>query len=236
MISEEVLVRHYVNNKASLVGLRSKTIACDVESCKLVEKVLEDVPTEIGDAVWKVVARDAVSWYVRLSDSKKEENKRVLLEYLESLSLEKLSFSGIWNELKGDAEALLGKKWKALIGYDYCLSSEERLMEIVTQAERIIIYGAGQVAEAFLEYLSEFEMQYKKVTHILVSDCKKNVKLLQGIPVIERRVKNTEQPVTVIIATLENVHREILANLIKDNYSNVFYISERLYQKIRKDI
>ena len=233
-ISENILVRHYVNNKDSLVGMRRKTIACDVESCKFVKKVLEDVPAEIRNPILNTVMSDVISWYGRLGVQEKKQNKDILRSHLDSMDFRTIPIGTFWRALGEEADELFGGKWLDFVGYDYTISTEAELFDLLLKTDDVVVYGAGQVAETFLRYLTAFEIHFKKVSSIMVSDCKKNIDRLYGIPVVERTSKPEGRQVTIIIATFENVHRDILAGLKQAGYSDVFYLSEELYCNLKQ--
>lgn len=90
---------------------------------------------------------------------------------------------------------------------------------------KIAIYGAQMVAVSVYYALKQLEPQ-KEVVAFLVSDPAGNPKTVDGIPVIPLSQFETEN-VEIVIATPENYHAEITAELEKRGFSSYICIDSK---------
>lgn len=89
---------------------------------------------------------------------------------------------------------------------------------------RLLIYGAGDRAKQMLNYLSNFNVIPE---YIIVSNSFNNPRYINGVQVIELRdLENEIRDYTVIIATTEKFHAEIINNLLKYDFQEIIPVSD----------
>lgn len=108
----------------------------------------------------------------------------------------------------------------------------DELIYICNDAKEIIIYGAGRVSYAFLQYLANRNV-LNKVFCIMVSEKKYNPDNILGVPVCTRMEVGTRKNATLIIATFEKVQEEICASLQNDDYKQVKFLGNIVYAHLR---
>lgn len=89
---------------------------------------------------------------------------------------------------------------------------------------RLLIYGAGDRAKQVLNYLSNFNVVPE---YIIVSNSFDNPEYINNVPVIELEDLRTEVRIyTVIVATTEKFHAEIINNLMKYDFEEIIPVSD----------
>lgn len=110
----------------------------------------------------------------------------------------------------------------------------EEIIKKIRNYDKIIIYGAGLVSFAFVEYLLSPENDVK-ITYIAVSNTNGNPKHILGIPVVgAESIKDLKNDSIVIIATMENLHYSIEAWLKEQGFCNILKLTNLHYSLLRK--
>ncbi|MBQ8261055.1 MAG: hypothetical protein IJZ00_02105 [Lachnospiraceae bacterium] len=110
------------------------------------------------------------------------------------------------------------------------------LKELTTVCEtthEIIVYGAGRVSYALLQYLVKEDF-LDKVFCVMVSEKKNNPDNVLGIPVCSVDEVGERKDTLVLVATFENVQEEICEVLKCHNYEEIRCVSNILYAEIRR--
>lgn len=89
---------------------------------------------------------------------------------------------------------------------------------------RILVYGAGDRAKQVLNYLSDFNVVPE---YIIVSSSFDNPKYINSVKIIEiGDLKFETRDYTVIVATTEKFHAEIIDNLLKYDFEEIIPVSD----------
>ena len=113
-----------------------------------------------------------------------------------------------------------------------CLKDLDKIFE---ESNEIVIYGAGRVCYALLQYVTRNELWLSKVYCIVVSKKLNNPDSIMGIPVCVFSDVNPRKEVTVIVATFENAHISIVETLECSNYKKVDAVANVLYAELRRE-
>ena len=109
-------------------------------------------------------------------------------------------------------------------GYlEYQSNYKNYVKKILNQNQDIIVYGAGNLATIFLEYLVSINME-KKVKYVMVSSEVSRNADIQGVPIISIKDKKKCEKLKdtyVFIATTGAYHEEII-NILKKNGFNKY--------------
>lgn len=106
-------------------------------------------------------------------------------------------------------------------GYlSYRRNYEKRMLEMLKEQEDIILYGAGNLASVFMDYLEEVN-QVQKVKYVMVSSEVCEGQQFRDVPMIS--VKDEEQTAKlkatqVLIVTTGAYHKEIIGNLENNGF------------------
>lgn len=214
----EVLVRHYINNENSLVGIRHKYFDCNIKSYEFVENNISDVDESIRLNILRDEMDGIIVWYLRLTEEEQKKNKPEVVSFLSKKGL-------------GEVYPLIGKR-----AFEYLnlkLDTIDQLNDKLESEQNIVIYGAGKVTEIFLQWLTQNKLSVlKKVKCILVRSLQNNPKELFGIPVCELNRTEDLHNAEVIVATREKFQRAILEDLADGSYLNISLISTKLYDNL----
>ncbi len=136
-------------------------------------------------------------------------------------------FKRLWNESFFDKEYFSDDEWRYIndLTFDFISFCKKEIdpnnqicqkTDLLKMLDIIYIYGAGKCANNLYIYLKEHKIN---VTAFLVTDRNKNVKNIDGIPVIE--AKNADPEGIILIATSDRYVKEIecyLNKLFLNNY------------------
>ncbi len=118
----------------------------------------------------------------------------------------------------------------------FLIKNDEDMKRVCGQ-DKVVVYGAGLVAHVIVKYLLE-NFYGERVLCIAVKSRENNPAEILGIPVLQmdevlKRYINT----VFIIATLENLHLEIVKELESSHCKEITAVSDFFYRSIRrKDI
>lgn len=108
----------------------------------------------------------------------------------------------------------------------------EEIIKEIQAYDHIIIYGAGLVSCAFVEFALANDID---ITFIAVSEQSGNPKHILGIPVVKaEQAKEFGASSIVVIATLENLHDSIEMFLQKLGFYNIIRLTNTHYALLRK--
>ena len=117
---------------------------------------------------------------------------------------------------------------------DIRILNMEELEDVCSNSDEIIIYGAGRVCYALMQYLTMCNEMLDKIFCIMVSNKKNNPDNILGIPVCTRNEVGVREKATVLIATFENAHEAIYNELFIHDYKQVKAIGNIIYAQLRK--
>lgn len=117
---------------------------------------------------------------------------------------------------------------------------EIKLLNEINQLDKIVIenecilYGAGRVSRSIIKHLAKDKI---KVEQILVSTMENNPDEIMGVPVcdIAEYDEKTDSK-CLIICSKENLHQELCEEISQYDFSDVFFISDKLFKILTFDI
>lgn len=115
------------------------------------------------------------------------------------------------------------------------LTNLDEVLDVFDKSEDIIIFGAGRVGYALLQYIAHINNKLlDNVYCIMVSDKKYNPDNILGVPVCQKCVVGSRENATVVIATFENAHCSVYSELKEYQYKEILAISNIVYAEFRK--
>ena len=138
-----------------------------------------------------------------------QENNISILEKL-------IEATKIIREYSNDPEYIVNPLRDVIKGFlDKQKNYENDLRGILEQNEKIIVYGAGNLAQIFLNYLSEKDMK-QKVQYVMVSREVAENEMFLGVPMVSIRNREKCSEIKekyVFVVTTGAYHEEIMASL-----------------------
>lgn len=116
----------------------------------------------------------------------------------------------------------------------------QQIRKLCANAESIVIYGAGAMANLAYLYLQECDLSYK-IKYFVVTNLKENKPIKQGIPVLEWNTqKDKIQNELILIAVTPIVRSEIEETIKESGFTNYAKIDEKklvdgLYENLYKE-
>jgi hypothetical protein len=108
-------------------------------------------------------------------------------------------------------------------------------MSLVTHNKRIVVFGAGFLGTALMEYLS-LRGQTNHINCVAVSDTARNPNSIKAIPVIPLETIDPANCDVVIAAVFEDKHAGV-HDLLKDRqFDNIQFITEKCYFGMREEL
>lgn len=135
--------------------------------------------------------------------------------------------SPIWNRFfKNESESLFFETlYSATCGINRITTKRTGALFDLKFKKELIIFGAGDRANSFIQYLKNYGMTPE---YIMVSNKEGNPQVLAGIKVKELSdIGDSNVTKTVVIATLEKYHVEILLLLKKFKFKEIIPLSDK---------
>ena len=197
------------------------------------EIVCEDVktiPSELADLVLCNELNNLISWYRKLDAERKELHKEMFREHLDIEVLRQFELKTLCSEWMKPVWEVLNMDALQLI--DYELVSLEQMKTQVEDSKELIIYGAGRVANALIQYVDNVLDMKEKIKYILVKDTSKNPETIEGIPVYQLGTRAVDNYATVLVAAFEKAHRGIVRDLIWADYTDFKAVTDGVYNQL----
>lgn len=231
---DEYIVMHQVNNPKSLAGGRrnKENFHCYIEACGLVAGIIKDLPYDLQRIVFGNELIEFANDFMCLHEDVQEEYKEPIKREIADAYLINSNIKALDNYNVKKMFCKINKvEWDM---NELRIMSLEELERVCDSSDEIIIYGAGRVCYALLQYLAKHKRMLDKIFCIMVSDKKNNPDNVMGIPVCARTEVGVRDYATVFIATFENAHEAIAFDLCTFNYKQVQAIGNVLYAQLRK--
>lgn len=219
------MVCYQTNNKESLMGIRNDNFVCLVQSYQIIRNMVSDMDNDMRKKILKFEFHSLVGRYAKLNSAQKKEAENILKSFLESFN---------WNDV--DVSAFTVSIMNTLSDFldldfpdEYRIKDLTALTGIYTNAGKLILYGAGRVCLALLQYLKGENYDLSKIGCIIVSDKSYNPDCILGIPVCAMEEYDMESASDIIIATFENVQIPIYQTLSLIVSCNIWGATDRLY-------
>ncbi|MDE6845125.1 MAG: glycosyltransferase [Lachnospiraceae bacterium] len=232
VICDCYMVCYQINNKKSLMGIRNDNFICLIESYQIIKDMVADMPCDLKKKVLGYEFKSLAGPYAKLNTTQQKEIEDVLKPFLENI---------VWSELDGNVlAASVSKPIYELMNIEfpdnYQINSLSTLTDLYTNSREIILYGAGTVCLALIQYLAKYNYNLNRIQCIAVSDKANNPDCIMGIPVRSVEECNISSTTEIIIATFENVQLAIYHGLSLGTSCNIRGITDYLYTLLQQEI
>ena len=229
VICDCYMVCYQMNNKESLMGIRDDNFICLIKSYQIIKEMISDMPCELRKKVLAHEFNSLAGKYDKLDMSQQKEVADVLEAFLQNI---------IWSELdesvlSAPAAKLLYESQGIKFPDEHRLKNLPALTKLYTNANKIILYGAGQVCLALIQYLAKHNDNPDKILCIVVSDKADNPDLIMGIPVYSVQEYDLASADEIIIATFENVQLPIYRRLSQSTSCGIWGLTDDLCTMLR---
>lgn len=224
------MVCYQVNNKKSLMGIRDENFICLIKSYDIIRDMVSDISYELKAKILSYEFNSLTGQYAKLTTAQRNDAETILKPFLENF---------VWSELNESllTDSALNLKYKLLnikFPMEYQIKDLAALANLYTSSHKIMLYGAGQVCLALIQYLAKQNYNLNKIFCIIVSDKANNPDHLMGIPVCSMEECNPDSASDIIIATLENAHLPIYHKLSPSTSGHIWAVSSYLYALLRQ--
>lgn len=226
------MVNYQVNNKDSLMGIRSDNFVCNLQSFRIVRGVVSDMPDELYRRILGWGLKSLVRWYYRLDGQKKAENETILRQFFKELNWDEIDRCTLSDSIMNPIYELLGMRFSDVV--EYQIKNTEALEDYFKDIDEVIIYGAGRVCFALIQYLAEQNYNLNKIFCIAVSNKLNNPDNILGIPVCTFKDIDLTKVKEVVIATFENVQLPIYHMLSLNSSCKIKAVTNYLYAEMRR--
>lgn len=226
------MVDHQVNNKDSLMGIRSDNFVCNLQSFQIVRDVVSDVPDELYRRILGWGLGSLLEWYYRLNEQQKAENEAILRQFFKELNWGEIDRCTLSDSIMNPIYEMLGIRFSDVV--EYQIENTAALEDYFQDINEVIIYGAGRVCFALIQYLAERNYDLNKIFCIVVSNKLNNPDNILGIPVCTFKDIDLKKIKEVVIATFENVHFQIYHTLSLSSSCRIKAVTNYLYAEMRR--
>lgn len=221
------MVCYQTNNKESLMGIRSENFICLIKSYQLIKGMVSDIPEDLRTKILGYEFNSLAGGYAKLNITQRKEVEDVTKSFFEKFS---------WSEVDGSLITVPTTMYELL---DIRVPNKCRIQDIAALEEiyeknpGLILYGAGQVCNALIQYMQKENYDLNKIACIIVSDTTHNPDYIMGIPVRSMEEYDLNSGSGIIIATLENVQIPIYQRLSSSVSCNIWTVTSNLYALIQ---
>lgn len=219
------MVCYQTNNKGSLMGIRSENFICLIKSYQLIKGMVSDLSEDLRKKILGYEFDALAGGYAKLNITQREEVEDIIKSFLKNFSLSEVDESLITVLSMEPMYELLNIRIP-----DQCkIQDITALEEIYEKQSRLILYGAGQVCLALIQYLQKENYDLNKIEGIIVSDKMFNPDHIMGIPVYSLEEYDLNSISGIIIATLENAHIPIYRRLSSSVSCDIWVVTQDLH-------
>lgn len=230
---DEYIVMHRINNSSSLVGIRAKNYECQFASFNLIKEAIKLASDENKRKILGMEILDMANTLRRInhiSDDLYTQLSDFFCDFDWSLIDRKYMFKNasriIFDTLGLSVDAIMNCN----------IREKDELKEILLSSNNVVIYGAGAVTYALLQYLIKEKVSIQNIVCIAVTAKKGNPGSVLGIPVCRINEIDYKNIDVVIVSTLEDKHEDIIRMLSNYNVEEIRSVSNWLYACIRREI
>ncbi|MDE7018211.1 MAG: glycosyltransferase [Lachnospiraceae bacterium] len=222
---------YQINNKESLMGIRSDNFICLMQSYQIIKDLVADMPDNLRKKVLGYEFNSLAGRYAKLGTSQRKEVDSILLPFLKDFN---------WSELDGSIlTASMSQPLYELLGIEFPSARQIKDLAALTglyaSFDKIALYGAGKVCHALIQYLNKRNDMQDKIACIIVSDQENNPDNLMGVPVRSVEKGNLSADTVIIIATFENVQLPIYHGLSSITACDVWGMTDALYEQLLQE-
>lgn len=229
VICDCYMVCYQMNNKESLMGIRDDNFICLIKSYQIIKNMITGMPCALQKKVLAHEFNSLAGRYAKLSASQQKEAADILDPFLKSFRWSELDES----VLNAAASKFLYASQGIKFPDKYRINSLTALTSLYANSQRIILYGAGQVCLALIQYLVKHNDTSGKILCIVVSDKTDNPDLIMGIPVYSVQEYDLASADEIIIATFENVQLPIYRRLSQSTSCGIWGLTDDLCAMLR---
>lgn len=219
------MVCYQTNNKESLMGIRYENFICLIQSYQIIREMVSDVPDYLRKKILGFEFRSFVGWYAKLNAMQRKEVQNIVKPFLDKFDWNDLDGSSLTASTIAPLYELLNMK----IPVECRIRDLAALKEIYSNLDKLILYGAGTVCRALLQYLEKGKFGLNKIFCIIVAEKTCNPDHVMGIPVHSMEECNLKSADGIIIATFENVQFPIYHRLSASVSCNIRTVTDELY-------
>lgn len=223
---------YQTNNQKSLMGIRHENFICLIKSYQIIRDMVSGMPIDIKKKVLGYEFNSLAARYGKLNTMQQKEVENILKPFLKNLIWSELDESLITNSAAKAIYELLNMKFPT----EYQIDTTSALTELYTGSHDLILYGAGRVCIALIQYLLENNYDLNKITCITVSDKANNPRYIKGIPVLSMEECDLDSADNIIIATFENAQLPIYRGLSASTSCNIWGLTDDLCALLVNDI
>lgn len=221
---------YQMNNKDSLMGIRSENFVCLLQSYQIIKDMVADMPEDFRRKVLGYEFNSLAGRYAKLGITQRKELESILLPFLKNFN---------WNELDGTVlTASMAQPLYELLGIGFPAAHQIKdmamLTNLYTDSNKIALYGAGKMCHALMQYLAKHDMQ-DKISYIIVSNKENNPDALMGVPVRSLEECEPDSGTTIIISAFENVQIPIYHGLSATVPCDIWGIADSLYELLLRE-
>ena len=219
------MVCYQINNKESLMGIRDENFMCLIKSYQIIKNMVSDISYDLKAKILAHEFNSLTGLYAKLNAVQRKEVEGILKTFLESFTWSELDGNLLTTSTLNPIYELLNIKFPS----EYQIKELAALINLYANSHEIVLYGAGRVCLALIQYLAEQNYNLDKIFCIIVSDKANNPNHLMGIPVCSMEECNLDSASDIIIATFENVQLAIYHRLSLNTSCNIWAVTNYLY-------
>lgn len=225
------MVCYQINNKKSLMGIRDENFMCLIKSYDIIRDIVSDTSRELKEKILSYEFNSLAGRYAKLTIVQRSAVETILKPFLENFNWNELA----WNLLTFSALNPIYELLNIKFPTEYQIKDFTTLANLYTNSHKIILYGAGQVCLALIQYLSKQDYNLDKVLCITVANTANNPDHLMGIPVYSMEECNLDSANDIIIATLENAQLPIYHRLSLSTSGHIWSVTDDLYASLKQE-
>lgn len=222
---------YQINNQKSLMGIRSENFICLIKSYQIIRNLVREMPFDLKKKVLGYEFNGIVAQYGKLNIMQQKEVENIVMDFGKTL---------LWNEI--DESIITSPAAKSLYNLlniefpkEYQLKNLFSLSKLYENSHGIILYGAGRVCLALLQYFTTNGYRLDKISCIVVSDTANNPNNIMKVPVCFVKECDWDFTGAIIIATFENVQLPIYHWLSSCTTCNIWGMTDELYEVLQQE-
>lgn len=224
------MVCYQINNKESLMGIRNDNFVCLAQSYRIIRDIVSDMTDDLKKKILKHEFCSLVGRYSKLNAVQKKEAENILKSFLENFDWNEVEVSTFNASIMNSLHELLEIRFPD----KYQIKDLVALTEIYAGSDKLMLYGAGRVCHALLQYLKGENFDLSKIVCIIVSDKAYNPDHIMGIPVCSMEECDMKSASEIVIATLESVQVPIYHMLSLRASCNIWGATNHLYDLLKE--
>lgn len=190
-----------------------------------------DMPLDLKRKVLGYELNSVMAQYGKLNAIQQKEVENMVEDFGKTL---------LWDEI--DESIIAAPAAKSLYHLlniefpkEHQLKDFSSLTKLYENSRSIILYGAGRICLALLQYFMANGYRLDKISCIVVSDTANNPDNIMKIPVCSMAECDWNSAGAIIIATFENVQLPIYHRLSSCTTCNIWGMTDELYELLQQE-